>query len=91
MPFSIKNICSGPQGHYPEISGPIQNKPVPRNCTLISTTCKIQEYTVFSRCSCSFEMRPPGTEERTPRLKLSATELSWLSKTIETEMRNTKE
>ncbi|EKZ2604258.1 secretion protein EspO, partial [Salmonella enterica] len=27
----------------------------------------------------------------TPRLKLSATELSWLSKTIETEMRNTKE
>ncbi|EDL7649519.1 secretion protein EspO, partial [Salmonella enterica subsp. enterica serovar Montevideo] len=45
----------------------------------------------FSRCSCSFEMRPPGTEERTPRLKLSATELLWLSKTIETEMRNTKE
>ncbi|MBJ3115048.1 secretion protein EspO, partial [Salmonella enterica subsp. enterica serovar Typhimurium] len=29
--------------------------------------------------------------EKTPRLKLSATELLWLSKTIETEMRNTKE
>ncbi|EGF6856171.1 secretion protein EspO, partial [Salmonella enterica subsp. enterica serovar Typhimurium] len=29
--------------------------------------------------------------ERTPRLKFSATELSWLSKTIETERRNTKE
>ncbi|MEY5828901.1 secretion protein EspO, partial [Salmonella enterica subsp. enterica serovar Corvallis] len=27
----------------------------------------------------------------TPRLKLSATELLWLSKTIETERRNTKE
>ncbi|ECA3525207.1 secretion protein EspO, partial [Salmonella enterica subsp. enterica serovar Telhashomer] len=47
--------------------------------------------TVFSRWSCSYEMRPPGAEERTPRLKFSATELSWLSKTIETERRNTKE
>ncbi|EGZ0368655.1 secretion protein EspO, partial [Escherichia coli] len=35
--------------------------------------------------------RPPGAGERTPKLKLSVTEMTWLSKTIETEIHNTKE
>ncbi|EOB0170096.1 secretion protein EspO [Escherichia albertii] len=91
MPFSIKNIFSGSKGHSPEISGPIHDKPVQGNCTLTSTTCMIQDYTVCSRWSCSFDMRPPGAGDRTSNLKLTATELSWLSKTIETERNNTKE
>ncbi|EFO1832326.1 secretion protein EspO, partial [Escherichia coli] len=38
MPFSIKNIFSNSKGNYPEISGPVQDKPVSKNCTLTSTT-----------------------------------------------------
>ncbi|HFO3226785.1 TPA: secretion protein EspO, partial [Escherichia coli] len=34
MPFSIKNIFSNTKGKYPEISGPVQDKSVPKNCTL---------------------------------------------------------
>ncbi|MDZ9327589.1 secretion protein EspO, partial [Escherichia coli] len=48
-------------------------------------------YTVFSRKSCTFDMRPPGAGDRTPQLKLSASELIWLSKTIDTERNNIKE
>ncbi|HGX5651977.1 TPA: secretion protein EspO, partial [Escherichia coli] len=59
--------------------------------TLTSTTCSINDYTVFSRKSCTFDMRPPGAGDRTPKLKLAATEMTWLSKTIETEIHNTKE
>lgn len=90
MPFSIKNIFSNPPRNYPEISGPVQDKSVPKNCTLTSTTCSMNDYTVFSRKSCTFDMRPPRAGDRTPQLKLSASELSWLSKTIETEIHNTK-
>ncbi|EPE5470626.1 secretion protein EspO, partial [Escherichia coli] len=39
MPFSIKNIFSNTKGSYPEISGPVQDNPVSKNCTLTSTTC----------------------------------------------------
>ena len=91
MPFSIKNIFSNSKGSYPEISGPVQDKPVSKNCTLTSTTCSMNDYTVFSRKSCTFDMRPPGAGDRTPQLKLSASELIWLSKTIDTEINNTKE
>ncbi|EOM9698582.1 secretion protein EspO [Escherichia coli] len=91
MPFSIKNIFSNSKGSYPEISGPVQDKPVSKNCTLTSTTCSMNDYTVFSRKSCTFDMRPPGAEDRTPQLKLSASELIWLSKTIDTERNNIKE
>ncbi|EPJ0718111.1 secretion protein EspO [Escherichia coli] len=91
MPFSIKNIFSNSKGNYPEISGPAQNKPVSKNCTLTSTTCSMNDYTVFSRKSCTFDMRPPGAGDRTPQLKLSASELIWLSKTIDTERNNIKE
>ncbi|EFG1229502.1 secretion protein EspO [Escherichia albertii] len=91
MPFSIKNIFSNSKGSYPEISGPVQDKPVSKNCTLISTTCSIKDYTVFNIKSCGFDIRPPGTGDRTPQLKFSASELSWLSKTTETEIHNTKE
>lgn len=91
MPFSIKNIFSNPKGNYPEISGPVQDKPIPKNCTLVSTTCSTDGYTVCSRKYCGFDMRPPGAGDRTPQLKLSATELTWLSKTIHTEINNTKE
>ncbi|WP_311207965.1 secretion protein EspO [Escherichia coli] len=90
MPFSIKNIFSGSKTHYPEISSPIQDKPVQENCTLTATTCNVNGYTVFSRNSCSFDIRPPGAGDRTSNLKLTSTELSWLSKTIETESHNTK-
>ncbi|EFC2138335.1 secretion protein EspO, partial [Escherichia coli] len=44
MPFSIKNIFSNTKGSYLEISGPVQDKSVPKNCTLISTTCTINGY-----------------------------------------------
>ncbi|EFO1832841.1 secretion protein EspO, partial [Escherichia coli] len=54
-------------------------------------TCPMNDYTVFSRKSCTFDMRPPGAGDRTPKLKLAATEMTWLSKTIETEIHNTKE
>lgn len=91
MPFSIKNIFSNSKGSYPEISGPVQDKPVSKNCTLTSTTCSMNDYTVFSRKSCTFDMRPPGAGDRTPQLKLSASELIWLSKTIDTERNNIKE
>ncbi|EPB6035150.1 secretion protein EspO [Escherichia coli] len=91
MPFSIKNIFSNSKGNYPEISGPVQDKPVSKNCTLTSTTCSMNDYTVFSRKSCTFDMRPPGAGYRTPQLKLSASELIWLSKTIDTERNNIKE
>lgn len=91
MPFSIKNIFSNSKGSYPEISGPVQDKPVSKNCTLTSTTCSMNDYTVFSRESCTFDMRPPGAGDRTPQLKLSASELIWLSKTIDTERNNIKE
>ena len=91
MPFSIKNIFSNPQGKYPEISGPVQDKSVPKNCTLISTTCSIKSYTIFNIKSCGFDIRPPGTGDRTPQLRFSASELLWLSKTTETEIHNTKE
>ncbi|EJY1966431.1 secretion protein EspO [Escherichia coli] len=91
MPFSIKNIFSNTKGSYLEISGPVQDKPVPKNCTLISTTCSIRDYTVFNIKSCGFDIRPPGTGDRTPQLKFSASELLWLSKTTETEIHNTKE
>ncbi|MFM2531229.1 secretion protein EspO, partial [Escherichia coli] len=72
-------------------SGPVQDKPVSKNCTLTSTTCSMNDYTVFSRKSCTFDMRPPGAGDRTPQLKLSASELIWLSKTIDTERNNIKE
>ncbi|HGU3804188.1 TPA: secretion protein EspO, partial [Escherichia coli] len=62
-----------------------------KNCTLTSTTCSMNDYTVFSRKSCTFDMRPPGAGDRTPQLKLSASELIWLSKTIDTERNNIKE
>ncbi|HHI9671987.1 TPA: secretion protein EspO [Escherichia albertii] len=91
MPFSIKNIFSNSKGSYPEISGPIQDKPVQKNCILTSTTCDRSGYTVFSKKVFTFDMQPPGAGERDPRLKFSASELSWLSKTIETEIHNTKE
>ncbi|EKQ9097091.1 secretion protein EspO [Escherichia coli] len=91
MPFSIKNIFSNSKGSNPEISGPVQDKPVSKNCTLTSTTCSMNDYTVFSRKSCTFDMRPPGAGDRTPQLKLSASELIWLSKTIDTERNNIKE
>ncbi|MCZ8627027.1 secretion protein EspO [Escherichia albertii] len=91
MPFSIKNIFSNSKGSYPEISGPVQDKPVSENCTLTSTTCSMNDYKVFSRKSCTFDMRPPGAGDRTPQLKLSASELIWLSKTIDTERNNIKE
>ncbi|EFI2599783.1 secretion protein EspO [Escherichia coli] len=91
MPFSIKNIFSNSKGSYPEISGPVQDKPVSKNCTLTSTTCSMNDYTVFSRKSCTFDMHPPGAGDRTPQLKLSASELIWLSKTIDTERNNIKE
>ncbi|HFP1542321.1 TPA: secretion protein EspO [Escherichia coli] len=91
MPFSINNIFSNSKGSYPEISGPVQDKPVSKNCTLTSTTCSMNDYTVFSRKSCTFDMRPPGAGDRTPQLKLSASELIWLSKTIDTERNNIKE
>ncbi|EFA7433295.1 secretion protein EspO [Escherichia coli] len=91
MPFSIKNIFSNSKGSYPEISGPVQDKPVSKNCTLTSTTCSMNDYTVFSRKSCTFDMRPPGAGDRTPQLKLSASELIWLSKTIDIERNNIKE
>ncbi|ENT9424911.1 secretion protein EspO [Escherichia coli] len=91
MPFSIKNIFSNSKGNYPEISGPVQDKPVSKNCTLTSTTCSMNDYTVFSRKSCTFDMRPPRAGDRTPQLKLSASELIWLSKTIDTERNNIKE
>ncbi|EEW3331119.1 hypothetical protein EAN55_23940 [Escherichia albertii] len=58
---------------------------------LTSTTCSMNDYTVFSRKSCTFDMRPPGAGDRTPQLKLSASELIWLSKTIDTERNNIKE
>lgn len=90
MPFSIKNIFSNTKGSYLEVSGPVQDKSVPKNCTLISTTCTINGYTVLNRRSCCFDMSPPGAGERSPHLKLSASELTWLSKTIETEIHNTK-
>ncbi|EFB6449228.1 secretion protein EspO, partial [Escherichia coli] len=45
---------------------------------------------VLNRRSCCFDMSPPGAGERSPHLKLSASELTWLSKTIETEIHNTK-
>ncbi|WP_252366531.1 secretion protein EspO [Escherichia coli] len=73
------------------MSGPVQDKPVSKNCTLTSTTCSMNDYTVFSRKSCTFDMRPPGAGDRTPQLKLSASELIWLSKTIDTERNNIKE
>ncbi|HFI9494969.1 secretion protein EspO [Escherichia albertii] len=91
MPFSIKNIFTASKGHVPEISGPIHDKPVPGNCTLTSTTVTIKDYMVCSRWSCGFDMRPPGAGDRTPQLKLSASELTWLSKTIDTERNNIKE
>ncbi|WP_113640066.1 secretion protein EspO [Escherichia albertii] len=91
MPFSIKNIFPNSKGNYPEISGPVQDKSVPKNCTLTSTTCSIKDYTVFNINSCGFDIRPPGTGDRTPQLKFSVSELSWLSKTIDTERNNTKE
>ncbi|EFB7562738.1 secretion protein EspO, partial [Escherichia coli] len=56
MPFSIKNIFSNTKGSYLEISGPVQDKSVPKNCTLISTTCTINGYTVLNRRSCCFDM-----------------------------------
>ncbi|WP_032350515.1 hypothetical protein [Escherichia coli] len=91
MPFSIKNRFSSSQVHYPEISGPIKGKPASKNCILTSTTCNVDSYTVYQKKACSFDMRPPGAGERTPKLKLSVTEMTWLSKTIETEIHNTKE
>ncbi|EPO3220868.1 secretion protein EspO, partial [Escherichia coli] len=51
----------------------------------------VDSYTVYQKKACSFDMRPPGAGERTPKLKLSVTEMTWLSKTIETEIHNTKE
>ncbi|EOM5336307.1 secretion protein EspO [Escherichia coli] len=84
-------MFSNSKGSYPEISGPVQDKPVSKNCTLTSTTCSMNDYTVFSRKSCTFDMRPPGAGDRTPQLKLSASELIWLSKTIDTERNNIKE
>ena len=91
MPFSIKNIFSNSKGNYPEISGPVQDNPVSKNCTLTSTTCSMSDYTVFSRKSCAFDMIPPGARDRTPQLKFSVSELLWLSKTIDAERNNTKE
>ncbi len=88
MPLSIRNIFSGISAHRPEISEPIVDKPVPKNCTLISSTCTVDGFTVLSRYSCSYDMKPPGAGERQPTLKLSASEAKWLSTIIDTEINN---
>ncbi|EFG6943874.1 secretion protein EspO [Escherichia coli] len=89
MPFSIKSIFSGHTWHQPEISRPIADKSSTKNCILDSTTCNVDGFTVFNRRSCSFDMRPPGSADRTPQLKLSISEVAWMSKIIETETNNT--
>lgn len=88
MPLSIGSLFSRGYTPRPEISAPIVDKAAPQNCTLISGTCDVDGFTVLSRRSCTYDMRPPGAGERPPLLKMSPSEVQWLSKIITNDMKN---
>ncbi|CBG90789.1 secretion protein EspO [Citrobacter rodentium] len=88
MPLSIRNIFSRASTHRPEISGPVIDKPIPKNCTLISSTCNLDGIMVINRRTSFYDIKPPGAGERQPSLKISASEAQWMCKIIETEINN---
>ncbi|AXI38142.1 Hypothetical protein FORC64_p313 (plasmid) [Escherichia coli] len=88
MPLSIGSLFSRGSTPKPEISAPIVDKAAPQNCTLISSTCNVDGFTVLSRRSCIYDMRPPSAGERPPLLKMSPSEVQWLSKIITNDMKN---
>ncbi|EFB3628474.1 secretion protein EspO [Escherichia coli] len=88
MPLSIGSLFSRGSTPKPEISAPIVDRATPKNCTLISSSCNVDGVTVINRRSCSYDMRPPGAGERQPLLKMSASEVQWLSQIITNDMKN---
>ncbi|CAD5568570.1 TPA: secretion protein EspO [Escherichia coli] len=88
MPLSIGSLFSRGSTPKPEISGPMVDNTAPKNCTLISSTCNVDEFTVINRRSCYYDMRPPGAGERQPLLKMSVSEVQWLSKIITNDTKN---
>ncbi|MBW9927105.1 secretion protein EspO, partial [Escherichia coli] len=51
----------------------------------------VDGFTVLSRRSCIYDMRPPSAGERPPLLKMSPSEVQWLSKIITNDMKNSNE
>ncbi|EEW2719457.1 secretion protein EspO [Escherichia coli] len=88
MPLSIGSLFSRGLAPKPEISAPIVDRAAPKNCTLISSSCNVDGVTVINRRSCSYDMRPPGAGERQPLLKMSASEVQWLSQIITNDMKS---
>ncbi|EEV9344399.1 secretion protein EspO [Shigella sonnei] len=88
MPLSIGSLFSRGSTPKLEISAPIVDRAAPKNCTLISSSCNVDGVTVINRRSCSYDMRPPGAGERQPLLKMSASEVQWLSQIITNDMKN---
>ena len=88
MPLSIGSLFSRGSTPKPEISAPIVDRAAPKNCTLISSSCNVDGVTVINRRSCSYDMRPPGAGERQPLLKMSDSEVQWLSQIITNDMKN---
>lgn len=88
MPLSIGSLFSRGSTPKPEISAPIVDRAAPKNCTLISSTCNVDGTVVINRRSCYYDMIPPGAGDRQPLLKMSASEVQWLSKIITSDMKN---
>lgn len=48
MPLSIGSLFSRGSTPKPEIAGPIVYRAAPKNCTLISSTCNVDGFTVIN-------------------------------------------
>lgn len=48
MPLSIRSLFSRGSRPKPEIAGPIVYRAAPKNCTLISSTCNVDGFTVIN-------------------------------------------
>ncbi|EFN9791763.1 secretion protein EspO [Escherichia coli] len=88
MPLSTGSLFPRNSIAKPEISGPIVDNTAPKNCALISSTCNVDGTVVINRRSCYYDMIPPGAGDRQPLLKMSASEVQWLSKIITSDMKN---